>query len=148
VIAVQVRTLRYRDLRTVVEIERDAFGTPWPWWEFAFELSKPSSICLAAVDAEGLAGYLVCSRQDRLWHMRNVAVRPARRRRGIGSALVQALLERIDPECGLVLEVRESDGAALAMYERFGFRPAGRRPAFYGDNREDALIMWLSRSLA
>src|SRR6185503_7163862 len=40
------------------------------------------------------------------------------------------------------LEVRESNGGAIALYERFGFRGAGHRRAYYHDNREDALIMW------
>lgn len=143
-----IRPLFYRDLRAVVRIERETFGTPWSWREFAFELSRRSSICLAAVDSEGLAGYLVCSRQDHLRHVRNLAVHPARRRSGIGSALLHALLERAErPEDEYVLDVRASAHAPIALYERFGFRPAGRRPAFYGDNQEDAVIMWLSRPL-
>lgn len=146
--AVRIRSLRYRDLSTVVRIERDAFGTPWSWREFAFEVSRPSSTCLAAVDASGLAGYLVCSPQDHLRHVRNLAVHRARRGRGIGSTLLSALLEQAQsPEHEYVLEVRESAGGAIAMYQRFGFRPAGRRPAFYRDDREDALILWLSRPL-
>lgn len=143
-----IRPLRYRDLRAVVQIERDAFGTPWPWFEFAFELARSSSRCLAAVDAEGIAGYVVCSPQDHLLHVRNIAVHPARRRRGIGSALMGTLLNREETDRNqYILDVRESDEGAVVMYERFGFRPAGRRPAFYSDNDEDALIMWLSRPI-
>jgi [ribosomal protein S18]-alanine N-acetyltransferase len=41
------------------------------------------------------------------------------------------------------LEVRTSNQAAIAMYERFGFRAAGHRRRYYHDNGEDALIMWL-----
>jgi ribosomal-protein-alanine N-acetyltransferase len=145
---VRIRPLRYRDLPAVVRIERDVFATPWSWREFAFELSKPSSTCLAATDAAGLAGYLVCSPQDRLWHVKNVAVHPDRHRRGIGATLLRTLLDQAEsPEDEYVLDVRKSATGPIALYERFGFQVAGRRPAFYRDNDEDAVIMWLSRLL-
>jgi len=46
-------------------------------------------------------------------------------------------------EGSYTLEVRVSNIAAIRMYERLGFRPAGRRVRYYHDNNEDALIMWL-----
>jgi [ribosomal protein S18]-alanine N-acetyltransferase len=48
----------------------------------------------------------------------------------------------------VTLEVRVSNRSAIAMYERFGFRPAGIRPRYYHDNGEDALIMWLEPAAA
>ena len=72
----------------------------------------------------------------------NVAVDPDRRRRGIGTALIVALLERVGPEAQVTLEVRRSNGGAQRLYERFGFRSAGVRPRYYADNGEDAVIMW------
>ena len=140
--AVEIRRLTYADLPQVVAIERRAFTTPWSLAMFVLELSKPSGICLAAVVETELAGYLVCSRYDTVWHVMNVAVDPDRRRRGIATALIAALLERIGDDAQVTLEVRRSNAGALALYERFGFRSAGVRPRYYADNGEDAVIMW------
>jgi ribosomal-protein-alanine N-acetyltransferase len=145
--AVEIRRLTYADLPQVVAIERRSFTTPWSLAMFVLELSKPSGICLAAEavsdgDRE-LAGYLICSRYDTIWHIMNVSVDPDRRRRGIASALLSALIERIDdPDSQITLEVRQSNAGAVVLYERFGFRSAGLRRRYYQDNGEDAVIMW------
>jgi ribosomal-protein-alanine N-acetyltransferase len=145
---VRVRNLRYRDLPAVTRIERAAFGAPWRAREFAFEISKPSGICLAAVDDGGLSGYLVSCPQGPLWNVRNLAVSAPHRRRGIGSALLGALLET-EAVAGrhLFLEVRETDRGAIALYERLGFRTVGRRPDFYWNDQADALLMCCSLPL-
>jgi ribosomal-protein-alanine N-acetyltransferase len=140
--AVEIRRLTYADLPQVVAIERRAFTTPWSLAMFVLELSKPSGICLAADVDHELTGYLVCSRYDTVWHLMNVAVDPDRRRRGIATALITALLERVGPDGQLTLEVRRSNDGAIALYERFGFRSAGVRRRYYADNGEDAVIMW------
>jgi ribosomal-protein-alanine N-acetyltransferase len=140
--APDIRRLTYADLPQVVAIERRAFPTPWSLAMFVLELSKPSGICLAATRAGRLVGYLVCSRYDTVWHIMNVAVDPDRRRRGIASALLGALLDRVGSDAQITLEVRRSNGGAIQLYERFGFRSAGVRPRYYADNGEDAVIMW------
>ena len=139
----EIRRLTYSDLPQVISIERQAFPTPWSLSMFVLELSKPSGICLAALVNGRLAGYLVCSRYDTVWHVMNVAVDPRHRRGGIASRLMDHLFETADrPHEQYTLEVRESNRAAIALYERFGFRGAGHRRGYYHDNREDALIMW------
>ena len=138
-----IRRLTYADLPQVIAIERRAFPTPWSLAMFVLELSKPSGICLAARREGRLTGYLVCSRYDTVWHIMNVAVDPDARRTGVATGLLGALLERVDdPGARYTLEVRESNLAAIALYERFGFRTAGMRRRYYQDNGEDALIMW------
>lgn len=73
----------------------------------------------------------------------NLAVRPEMRRKGIGSALLQAVIG----ECGragvgdLFLEVREGNAAALGIYDLFGFRRVGHRPGYYRSPPEDALVL-------
>jgi [ribosomal protein S18]-alanine N-acetyltransferase len=160
--AIEVRRLTYRltyaDLPQVVAIERRAFTSPWSLAMFVLELSKPSGICLAAQlptqsarDGEPagrdrmndeLGGYLICSRYDTVWHVMNVAVDPTLRRRGIATALIERLLERVEPRAQLTLEVRRSNAGAITLYERFGFRSAGVRRRYYQDNGEDAIVMW------
>jgi [ribosomal protein S18]-alanine N-acetyltransferase len=141
--ASEIRPLVYSDLPTVLSIERRAFGTPWSLAMFVLELSKPSGICLAASDGSGLIGYLVCSRYADVWHLMNVAVDPRRRREGIATQLIDHLFDAVGADGRYTLEVRTSNRAAIAMYERFGFKAAGHRRRYYHDNGEDALIMWL-----
>ena len=142
-----VRRLVYGDLPAVLAIERRSFQTPWSLAMFVLELSKPSGICLGIDDGRGgLSGYLVCSRYADVWHLMNVAVAPERRRAGIATTLMRSLFHAAGPDARVTLEVRTSNAAAIRMYERFGFRPAGHRRRYYHDNGEDALIMWLEPS--
>jgi ribosomal-protein-alanine N-acetyltransferase len=143
-----IRRLVYSDLPTVLAIERRSFQTPWSLAMFVLELSKPSGICVAAAGEEGLIGYLVCSRYADVWHLMNVAVMPGFRRQGIASRLLERLFEEAGPDARYTLEVRTSNHGAIAMYERFGFRPAGYRRRYYHDNGEDAMIMWLEAPTA
>ncbi|HEY1273873.1 MAG TPA: ribosomal protein S18-alanine N-acetyltransferase [Thermoleophilaceae bacterium] len=139
----ELRRLTYADLPQVIAIERRAFPTPWSLAMFVLELSKPSGTCLAALRAGRIVGYLVCSRYDTVWHVMNVAVDNRLRRQGIAGAMIERLFELADkPSEQYTLEVRTSNDPAIRLYERFGFRAAGRRRAYYHDNREDALIMW------
>jgi ribosomal-protein-alanine N-acetyltransferase len=139
-----IRALGYSDLPQVIAIERRSFPTPWSLSMFVLELSKPSGICLAAIDTESrrMIGYLVCSRYDLVWHLMNVAVDPAARRRGVGRELLRAMIDTAGPGEQYTLEVRTSNAPAIALYERFEFRSAGMRPRYYRDTGEDAVIMW------
>ncbi len=143
--SVVLRRLELSDLDAVERIERASYPTPWSRSMFASELAKPSALSLGAVDESGtLVGYLILSRYVDAWHVMNVAVDGAHRRQGVASALLRQLLEDTsgDARRGYTLEVRVSNAGAIALYERFEFRPKGLRRGYYTDNREDALIMW------
>ncbi len=147
--SIAIRPLGYADLPQVMAIERRSFPTPWSLAMFVLELSKPSGVCLAAVDRRAagrrdgaIIGYLICSRYDRVWHLMNIAVDPGARRSGLATLLLEQMLERAGADSPYTLEVRTSNAPAIALYERFGFRPAGTRPRYYADTGEDALIMW------
>ena len=141
--ALEIRRLTYADLPQVIAVERRAFPTPWSLAMFVLELSKPSGICLAAMRDGRLAGYLICSRYERVWHIMNVAVDPDHRRAGLATALLNRLLERVDDDdARYTLEVRRSNDSALELYEKFGFKIAGIRRRYYQDNGEDAFVMW------
>jgi ribosomal-protein-alanine N-acetyltransferase len=112
---------------------------------FDAELRKPSALALGAFTEDGaLVGYAFVSRYVDAWHVMNVAVAHAYRRRGIAVALLERLFEvtATDPRRGYTLEVRVSNSGAIALYERLGFEARGVRRGYYTDNREDALIMW------
>lgn len=139
----ELRRLTYSDLPQVIAIERRAFPTAWSLAMFVLELSKPSGVCLAALRDGKIVGYLICSKYDTVWHVMNVAVDPDVRRQRVATSLLDELLRRIgDPEARYTLEVRPSNSGAIELYERYGFRSAGRRRRYYQDNGEDALIMW------
>jgi ribosomal-protein-alanine N-acetyltransferase len=146
VTTIQLRRLSLRDLNAIEEIERRAYKTPWSRSMFAGELSKSTSICLGAFDAETrkLVGYLIISRYVDAWHVMNVAVDPEHRRHGIASMLLERLFEVTagDGGRGYTLEVRVSNTGAIDLYEKLGFESRGIRRGYYTDNREDALIMW------
>jgi ribosomal-protein-alanine N-acetyltransferase len=144
--AVDLRRLQLGDLSSIEEIEQRSYPTPWSRSMFASELAKPSSICLGAFDrsSDGLVGYLVISRYVDAWHVMNIAVTPAWRRRAVATTLLERLFELTAGRGrrGYTLEVRVSNLGAIKLYERLGFRARGVRRGYYTDNREDALIMW------
>jgi [ribosomal protein S18]-alanine N-acetyltransferase len=145
---VEVRELAYSDLPDVIAIERRVFPTPWSLAMFVLELSKETGICLAAstVDAVGeprLIGYLICARYDSVWHIMNLAVDSDWQGRGLARRMLSELYVRVgDDRARFTLEVRRSNGVAIRVYEREGFRAAGTRRSYYQDNGEDALVMW------
>jgi ribosomal-protein-alanine N-acetyltransferase len=142
-----IRRLTYADLPQLIAIERRAFPTPWSMAMFVLELSKPAGVCLAAMRGREMLGYLICSRYDTVWHIMNVAVDPEHRRTGIATAMLEDLFGRIDERAArFTLEVRESNRGAIELYERYGFRAAGRRRRYYQDNGEDAVVMWRTQS--
>ena len=145
---ITIRSLGYSDLPQVISIERRAFPTPWSLAMFVLELSKPSGVCLAAIEDRRIVGYLICSRYADVWHLMNIAVDPPARRRGIATALLEEMIARAGADASYTLEVRPSNDSAIALYERFGFRSAGTRRRYYQDTGEDAVIMWRTAQTA
>ena len=148
---VEIRRLVYPDLPQVIAIERTVFPTPWSLAMFVLELSKQSGVCLAAVvpgtGGRRLVGYLICSRYETVWHVMNVAVDARWQGRGVATALLAELYERVgDADARYTLEVRRSNAIAIRLYEREGFRAAGLRRRYYQDNGEDALVMWRTQA--
>jgi ribosomal-protein-alanine N-acetyltransferase len=144
---IDLRPLTLADLGAIERIEQRSYPTPWSRSMFAGEIAKQSSICIGAIDpdeGDRLVGYLIISRYADAWHVMNVAVDEAYRRRGIATQLLNRLFELTagDDRRGYTLEVRVSNGDAIKLYERLGFVARGIRRGYYTDNREDALIMW------
>lgn len=135
------------DADAVAAIEDASFAMPWSRDEFWRETFNEFAVYLVAVGKDGtLLGYggvwLIADEAQLL----TLAVSPPHRRRGAGARLLDALI-RTATERGAVamtLEVRPSNAAARALYHSRGFRDCGRRPHYYIDNGEDAIIMWSS----
>jgi ribosomal-protein-alanine N-acetyltransferase len=136
--------MRATDVEAVVAIETEAFTSPWSAETFTNLLDRPGLELLVLEDErEGVIGYAV------LWcvldqgELANVAVTPRLRGRGLGTRLLDRVLEvaRARGVEMVFLEVRPSNERAVDLYRRFGFTDVGRRKAYYEHPKEDALIM-------
>jgi ribosomal-protein-alanine N-acetyltransferase len=140
-----VRQAEIRDIKPMAEMDALCFSTPWSERSFDKEIRENRlAFYIVAEIGSRLVGYagLWCVEDE--GHITNVAVHPDFRRRGIGEALISVLLSHTIKN-GIrshTLEVRASNDAAISLYEKFGFEPAGRRKTYYEDNGEDAIIMW------
>lgn len=140
------RRARPADLDGVLAIEGAWPTTPhWTRRQFEAEVYGPGSLFLVAEDAEGLAGYAVVWKVPPEAQLLDIAVAPARARRGVARELLQAvsIMARGLGCVVMTLEVSERNAAARALYEKVGFRVVGRRPKFYNDG-SDAVLMDLS----
>ncbi len=140
------------DLLEVVEIEEQSGLSRWGWDAYHNELDETSGALMFVARLQGAGGAeahervggFVASRlaADEL-HINNIAVRHAYRRSGIGGALLDAVL-REGARRGArkaLLEVRLTNEAAQKLYEKYGFETVGRRPNYYMQPPEDALVM-------
>lgn len=128
----------------VLDIERVSFQTPWSRSAFRYELTQNRVARSVVVRVGGeLAGYLCLWEIGHEIHITNLAVHPRFRRRGVARALLGQTMEdaRGSGVELLFLEVRPTNGEALALYESFGFSVIGRRKGYYFDTGEDALVM-------
>lgn len=89
-----------------------------------------------------IVGFLVGLGATTEWEIENVAVAPDARRRGLGTHLVGEFLDFAKDEGAesVFLEVRESNHAARALYEKWAFVESGRRRGYYADPAEDAMV--------
>lgn len=144
-LTVAVRLLRYRPehLRRVLAIERACFAADAYPAQLFLELYRRCGewFFLARMEAE-VAGYIVTCVRGGVAEIVSIAVAPAFRRRGVGSALLRHTLRALARR-GLRLVrlmVRASDPVAIRLYRRFGFAPTGKVPRYYQDGA-DALCM-------
>lgn len=127
----------------VAELEKMCFSAPWSEKSVASELENPLSLWLVATEQDRVLGYVgsqtVLGESD----MMNLAVAPAARCKGIGRQLVEALAEALQKNGShcLTLEVRQSNLPAQKLYGALGFQQIGRRPGYYSNPKEDALIL-------
>lgn len=140
---VVVREMTQADIPQVSALERDAFVGEGVTTPFARELANKLATYLVACCEKDVVGYAG------LWfivdeaHLTSIAVREEQRRRGIGDLLLRASIElALERQATMItLEVRASNQAAQALYEKYGFKKVGLRKGYYSDNHEDAWLM-------
>jgi ribosomal-protein-alanine N-acetyltransferase len=142
-----IRELRKQDLGPVLSIEQVSFPSPWPRTAFLQEIRNSFSKCWVMESGTPadrlLSGYVSVWIVGDEMHIMNLATHPGYRRRGIARRLLLFVEEQAG-DIGvrhLVLEVRPSNKAARALYSSLGFRAVGRRPGYYRDTGEDAVLM-------
>lgn len=142
---VRIAPMRRRHLRGVIRIEQQVYPHPWTFGLFLSEIGQRGTrLYVVARVGSDVVGYAGLFRAVDDGHITTVAVDPAWQRHGIATRMLLALARgAIERGCAnLTLEVRMSNSGAQALYQRFGFVPAGVRKGYYPETREDALIMW------
>jgi [ribosomal protein S18]-alanine N-acetyltransferase len=144
----ELKSLTAEHLNALLELDKACFGGLWTLEGYQRELDSPNS------DLLGLFSSVANSKllgMGCFWsileeaHITILAVHPQYQSQGLGQALLYFLLATACDR-GLeraTLEVRTSNLAAISLYQKFGFKTAGRRRGYYKDNDEDALILWL-----
>ncbi len=143
--SVQIVPMNADHLEELEKLEKICFSRPWSRKMLAEELENQCAAFLVAQDSitgqvMGYAGLLVMADEG---YITNVAVFPEYRRQGVAAKLISVFenFARGNKLAFLTLEVRPSNAAAIALYEGFGFREAGRRKNYYDLPKEDALIL-------
>ena len=142
------------DLLEIVEIEEQSGLSRWGWAAYYAELQSANrELMLVARPTRSaiiksttpIAGYIVSRETAGELHINNVAVRPEFRRRGIGAALLDSVIQeaRRRKANTAFLEVRSGNYAAQALYQKCGFRAIAQRANYYSEPREDAVVMSL-----
>jgi ribosomal-protein-alanine N-acetyltransferase len=142
-----IREAESKDAAAIAEIETLCFSPPWSLEDFLYEIEENElAHYLACFDGPRLIAYAGLWAVLNEGHISNVAVHPDFRGRGVGAALIDALIEwarRLWELSDFTLEVRASNVAAIRLYQNAGFREEGRRRRYYTNPTEEAIIMWL-----
>jgi [ribosomal protein S18]-alanine N-acetyltransferase len=148
IINLEIESLTHKHLSALVELDQACFGGLWTLDAYQRELESPNSVLLGSIlpltSVQLLGMGCFWSIVDEA-HITILAVHPNYQNQGLGQALLFSLLNNAHL-AGLeraTLEVRPSNTGAIHLYQKFGFKTAGRRKRYYKDNDEDALILWL-----
>lgn len=148
-IPIRIRPMQLEDLEQVHAIDRMSFSIPWPENSYRYELlENPRSMLLVAETelpdrARLVVATIVVWLIEDEAHIATLSVHPDYRGQGISQELLAVALTEVI-RAGMqsaTLEVRANNQIAQALYRRFHFEVYGRRPHYYRDNNEDALIM-------
>lgn len=142
---IRIVSMDRANVGAIAALERECFSCPWSLDGLVEELSNPMAVFRVAMAGDVVAGYIGMHHVLDEGHIANIAVGEAFRGRGVASGLMDCLIAyaREHALAFLTLEVRPSNKAALALYDKYEFKEEGRRKNFYHNPTEDGLILTL-----
>lgn len=148
---VELRPMRWWDIDPVLRLEtelfvEDAWSNTMFWSELA---QRDTRTYVVAVEGDGVVGYAgLCAYGADVSYVQTIGVTRSHQRKGVGTALLLALLDAADRRGALQvdLEVRADNQPAIDLYGKHGFAPIGVRRGYYQPSGADALVMRRSRS--
>lgn len=145
VLGATVRPAGPEDAERLAEVHATAFEAPWSADDLAGFLAERGAFAMLAEADGAVAGFILCRVLAGQAEVLTLAVRPEERRRGVGGALLEAAMRLAAPAAdAMFLEVADDNAGAIALYERSGFTPVGRRAAYYVSRAgapADAVVM-------
>ncbi len=141
----KIERMTVAHLDAVAELERECFAHPWSRQSLEMTLGGDDSLFFVAEQDGRVIGYIGMSFVLDEGYIYNVAVEKSSRKNGVGSALIQTLVNygKKNGFAFITLEVRESNAAARSLYSSFGFIKVGERKDYYSDPTENAVLMTL-----
>ncbi|MFV8756786.1 ribosomal protein S18-alanine N-acetyltransferase [Nannocystaceae bacterium ST9] len=145
----EIRVASLADLDALIELDRACFSRPWTPTQWHDELAPSGAlepaVLIAHADARPIA-YACAPRLAEVAELRRIGVVTEARARGVGRDLLDRVIDhaKLAGCTRIELEVAADNHAAIALYQRKGFRRVGLRPRYYLDPIADALIMDLS----
>lgn len=144
----QLASVNPVDINPIMEIEQHSFAWPWNRISFLGELTSRHAYSytvkyIDGTQAERVIAYIFFRLIEEELHILKIAVTPNWRSSGVASWLLKKCFS-VGLELGATsafLEVRPSNKPAIGLYRKKGFRIIGRRPNYYADTREDALVL-------
>lgn len=137
--------MKEEDIDDILDISSLSFSISWSKNSYLEELANPIARYLVAKIDNRVVGFIGTWIVLDEAHITNIAMHPDYRKQGIGSKLLKEFLDYCKNQgcVAFTLEVRSSNKAAQALYEKYNFKQEGIRKGYYEDNKEDAIIMWL-----
>ncbi len=131
-------------LEEIMEIDKEAFPTPWSRKLWIKEISRTHRAYHVAIENKKVIGFGGGLLAGDDFHITTIAVRASNLSKGVATRIMIKLLDEALKlgATNLTLEVRAGNHPAQALYRRFGMAPVGIRPSYYQPDHEDALIMW------
>ncbi len=138
-----IEKLTVNNTQAVQKLLSECFSTPWSCENISSLLSSEYGECFGVFDEDELVGYIALEWVLDEGSLTDLAVSPTYRRQGLASLLMDRLIESAQSKnlSFITLEVRASNLPAIKLYQKYGFLEAGRRPDYYRNPTEDALLM-------
>lgn len=149
---ITIRSMIPADLDQVYALEKTCFAAPWPYSSFEFEINENPAARLWVAEVptaerdNQIVGMIVAWLLVDEIHIATIAVDPDYRRKQVATRLIWTAFTELLQEGAVsaTLEVRESNHAAQNLYRRLGFQPVGKRPGYYQEKGESAVLMTLN----